>query len=242
MTEGIWSITQNEQIADGTYLLRLAGDASGIAAGQFVDIRLPEKFLRRPVSVCDWGSDWLSVVYRAVGDGTKILSSLAAGQKLNVLTGLGNGFDLSSAGTAPVLIGGGTGVSPLYGLAKRMAEGGMNPAVLLGFASKKDVFFENEFKALGLKTLVATVDGSCGTAGLVTELMQDIDCTQIYSCGPEAMIKAICGMKKAEGQYSLEARMGCGFGACMGCSIMTASGSKRVCKDGPVFRGGELIW
>ncbi len=222
--------------------MTLFGDASAItAAGQFINIKLDGLFLRRPISVYDCTADSVTIIYKIVGHGTEQMSTMAAGEKLDVLTGLGNGYDLSKSGSAPLLLGGGVGVPPLYLLAKKLIKQGKKVQVVLGFNTKAGVFLEKEFRALGAEVTVATADGSYGKKGFVTDAMP-CDYTYFYTCGPEPMLKAVFKATKTSGQLSFEERMGCGFGACMGCSCKTVTGNKRICKDGPVLKKEEIIW
>ena len=221
----------------------LSGDTSDITrSGQFVNIKLDGFFLRRPISVCDSADGELTLVYKVVGKGTEYMSKMLQGDKLDILTGLGNGYDLTKSGDAPLLVGGGVGVPPLYRLAKELVALGKEVTVILGFNTKDEVFYENEFKKLGAKVLVATVDGSMGVKGFVTDAMKDLSYTYFYSCGPEPMLKALYNASKSDGEMSFEERMGCGFGACMGCSCKTVSGNKRICKEGPVLAKEDIIW
>ena len=236
-----FEIKDNTEIADNVYKMRLIGDISGIIPGQFVNILLDGFYLRRPISVCDASGEELTIIYKAVGKGTEFLSSLKSGT-LNLLTCLGNGYDLSVSGEMPLLIGGGVGVPPLYMLAKRLISESKKVTVILGFNTKSEIFYENEFKALGAETFVTTVDGSYGTKGFVTDKMSDISYSYFYTCGPEPMLKAVLKVSKTSGQFSFEERMGCGFGACMGCSCKTVTGYKRICKDGPVLTKEEILW
>jgi len=242
MKQGLFEITKNVQIAKGVMEMHLKGDTSAIVnAGQFINIKLDGLFLRRPISVCDLNGDTVTIIYKVVGKGTEQMSKMTAGT-LDVLTGLGNGYDLSLSGDNPVLIGGGVGVPPMYLLAKRLIEKGVKPTVILGFNTKDEIFYEENFKALDLNAIVTTVDGSYGIKGFVTDALKDIDYTYFYTCGPEPMLKAVYNASKTEGQMSFEERMGCGFGACMGCSCKTLTGNKRICKEGPVMKKGEIIW
>ena len=220
----------------------LAGDTEGIKTGQFVNIKLSGFFLRRPISVCDSEAGALKIIYKVVGTGTEYMSTLPVGAELDILTGLGNGYDTQVSGEHPVLLGGGVGVPPLYMLAKKLIEEGKKVSVILGFNTKSEVFYEKEFSALGADVIVTTVDGSYGVQGFVTDALCDMDYTYTYCCGPEPMLKAVYGTSKTEGQYSFEERMGCGFGACMGCSCKTITGYKRICKDGPVLEREEILW
>ena len=243
MKQSIFTIVSNEALTDVVYKMVLEGDTSAITnCGQFVDLRLPEKYLRRPISVCDYDETTLTLIYKVVGSGTEIMASLPVGTKLDVLTGLGNGYDLSAAGERPVLLGGGVGVPPMYLLAKRLVEAGKTPTVILGFNKESEVFYEDEFRALGCKTVVTTVDGSYGVKGFVTDALKDVDYTHFFTCGPEPMLKAVYRASNTSGQMSFEERMGCGFGACMGCSCQTLTGYKRICKDGPVMWKEEIKW
>lgn len=243
MNQGIFTVIENSRIGADIYSLRLSGDCSAIAApGQFAGIKIEGKFLRRPFSVCDWDADSLRIVYRVVGDGTQLLSQAAVGETIDVMTGLGNGFDTGVSGEYPLLIGGGMGATPLLSLCRKLISEGKNPTVVLGFASKSEAILIEDFKTLGADVRIATADGSLGHKGLVTELMDSLEYSYFYSCGPEAMFKAIDSIAKTEGQFSFEARMGCGFGVCMGCTCRTHKGNKRICKDGPVLERSEVIW
>ena len=223
--------------------MRLSGDTSEITgSGQFVNILLDGFYLRRPISVCDRENGLLTIVYKVVGKGTEKMSAMKVGEVLDVLTGLGNGYDLSEAGEAPLLIGGGVGVPPMYLLAKDLIAAGKSVSVILGFNTKDEIFYEEEFRALGAKVLVTTVDGSYGIKGFVTDAMKDMNYSYFYTCGPEPMLKAIWKASVTGGQFSFEERMGCGFGACMGCSCKTLTGNKRICKEGPVMRKEEILW
>ncbi len=243
MKQSIFEVKANIKIAENTYKMVLGGDCSGItASGQFVNIKLDGFFLRRPISVCDYNDNELTLIYKVVGKGTEYMAELGAGEKLDILTGLGNGYDLSKSGNEPVLIGGGAGVPPMYNLCRKLVAEGKKPQVILGFNKENEVFFENEFKALGAEVTVTTADGSYGMKGFVTDALKNMKYTYIYSCGPEPMLKAIYNTAETSGQLSFEERMGCGFGACMGCSCATKYGNKRICKDGPVLEMEEIIW
>lgn len=236
-------VTGNARIAENTYEMRLSGDFSSITApGQFVNFAVEGCYLRRPISVCDVENGILTVVYKTVGKGTEIMSRIRPGETMDVLSGLGNGYDVGAGGERPLLIGGGAGVPPMYMLCKALVRAGARPVAVLGFNSRKEVFYEDEFKAAGAETHVTTVDGSYGIKGYVTDVIGKLDYTYFYACGPEAMFKAVEKTVKSDGEYSFEERMGCGFGACMGCSCKTKYGSKRICKDGPVLKRGEIIW
>ena len=242
MKQGLFEIIQNTPLTDNVYKMVLKGDVSAITApGQFVNILLDGLYLRRPISVCDVSEDTLTIIYKVVGKGTKQMSEMSSG-KLDILTGLGNGYDLSKAGDTPVLLGGGVGVPPMYLLAKRLLEQGKRVQIILGFNTADEVFFEKEFKALGAAVTVTTVDGRYGIKGFVTDALQQMDYTYFYTCGPEPMLKAVYRASKTSGQMSFEKRMGCGFGACMGCSCKTIVGNKRICKEGPVMQKEEIIW
>lgn len=237
----VYEIKSNKQLTADVFEMRLAGDTQYITApGQFINILLDGKFLRRPISVCDYSEDEIVIIYKVVGEGTKQMAELAAGEMLDCLTGLGNGYDISKS-NKPLVIGGGVGVPPLYNLTKRLVADGQSPTVILGFNKKEEIFYEAEFKALGVPVIIATADGSYGVKGFVTDAMpQDYD--YFYTCGPMPMFRAIESKVKTSGQYSFEERMGCGFGACMGCSCKTKYGSKRICKDGPVLEREEIVW
>ncbi len=242
MKQGIFEILSNENIAKDVFKMILKGDTQAITApGQFINIALDGKFLRRPISVCDYDDKTVTIIYKVVGDGTKQMESLTAGERLDVLTGLGNGYDVSKS-TKPLLIGGGVGVPPMFNLAKALISAGQKPSVVLGFNTASEIFYEDEFKAIGCDVYVTTVDGSHGIKGFVTDAMADIDYDYFYTCGPLPMFKAIYNATQTSGQFSFEERMGCGFGACMGCSCKTKYGNKRICKDGPVLVKEEIIW
>ena len=234
MKQLIFEIKSNEQIAKNVYRMQLCGDTTGILPGQFVNIRVQGQFLRRPISVCNIADGILTIIYKVVGVGTEAMSHLPVGTQLDVLTVLGNGYDLTKAGNAPLLVGGGVGVPPMYMLARQLREMGKNVRVILGFNTKDEVFYEEEFRALGCDVTVTTVDGSHGIKGFVTNAL-DGQQSYYYTCGPLPMIKALIQAAGTNGEVSMEERMGCGFGACMGCTIQTIQGPKRVCKEGPVF-------
>ena len=243
MKQSIFQIRSNEALTDSVYKMVLAGDTSHITnCGQFVNIQLDGMFLRRPISVCDYDSETLTIVYKVVGKGTKAMSAMVPGTKLDILTGLGNGYDLSLAGSKPVLLGGGVGVPPMYNLAKKLIALGKDVTVILGFNTKSEVFYEEEFKALGCSVIVATADGSHGVKGFATTPLAELEYTYFYTCGPEPMLKAVYKATNTSGQMSFEERMGCGFGACMGCSCKTLTGYKRICKEGPVMKKEEILW
>ncbi len=243
MKQGIFEITENTKIAKDVFKMRLAGDTSGITgAGQFVNIKIDGFFLRRPISVCDFNENELLIIYKVVGKGTDRMSGLEAGQKLDLLTGLGNGYDLTVKTDKPVLIGGGVGVPPLYKLAKELKKQGKKVSVILGFNSKEEIFFEKEFKEIADRVLVCTADGTYGVKGFVTDALCDVDYDYFFTCGPEPMFRALEKTVKTSGQFSFEQRMGCGFGACMGCTCKTLTGNKRICREGPVLFREEIIW
>ena len=242
MKTGIFTLKSNKKIAKNTYEWVLTGDTSDITApGQFVNIQLDGFYLRRPISVCDSENGQLTLIFKAVGEGTEKMAKMLPGEKLDILTGLGNGYDTTKAGDAPLLIGGGAGVPPMYMLAKELIKAGKKPTVILGFGSSDEVFYKDEFERLGASVIVATVDGSYGVKGFVTDAM-NVNYTYFYTCGPEPMLKAIYDKSETSGQFSFEERMGCGFGACMGCSCKTKYGNKRICRDGPVLVKEEIIW
>jgi dihydroorotate dehydrogenase electron transfer subunit len=242
MKQTVFEIKENIALTSTVYKMVLMGDTSDIKTGQFVNILIDGLFLRRPISVCDCENGMLTLVYKVVGKGTEVMSAMKNGEKLDILTGLGNGYDISHSGENPVLIGGGVGVPPLYMLAKKLIEKGKKVSVILGFNTKEEIFYENEFKALGANVYVTTVDGSYGTKGFVTNVLETLDYSYFYTCGPEPMLKAVFNTSKTSGQFSFEERMGCGFGACMGCSCKTVTGNKRICKEGPVLFKEDILW
>ena len=242
MKQSIFTILDNTALTQNVYKMVLSGDTSAItASGQFVNIQLDGLFLRRPISVCDYNDTTLTILYKVVGKGTEVMSKMTSGMELDILTGLGNGYDLSLSGNTPVLLGGGVGVPPMYNLAKKLIAQGKTVSVILGFNTASEVFYENEFKALGCDVQVTTVDGSYGRKGFVTDALPE-HYTYFYTCGPEPMLKAVYRATTTTGQMSFEERMGCGFGACMGCSCKTLTGYKRICKEGPVMKKEEILW
>lgn len=242
MKQGLFEIVENIPLTDCVYKMTLKGDTSAITApGQFVNILLDGLFLRRPISVCDVNGDLHTIIYKVVGKGTEQMSRMQSGL-LDVLTGLGNGYDLTKAGECPVLLGGGVGVPPMYLLCRKLIEQGKKVTVILGFNTAKEVFYADEFRALGAEVVVTTVDGSFGQKGFVTDALQNLSYSYFYTCGPEPMLKAVYKASKTSGQMSFEKRMGCGFGACMGCSCKTITGYKRICKEGPVMEKEEILW
>ncbi|MBE7001821.1 MAG: dihydroorotate dehydrogenase electron transfer subunit [Ruminococcaceae bacterium] len=243
MKQSSFTVVSNTSLTDNVYKMVLQGDVSAITApGQFVNLKLEGLYLRRPISVCDLDGDKLTIVYKAVGKGTEQMSRMTAGEKLDILTGLGNGYDLSLSGEKPVLLGGGVGVPPMYLLAKELLKQGKKVSVILGFNTKSEIFYEEEFEKLGCNVTVTTVDGSFGTKGFVTTALEGVDYSYFYTCGPEPMLKAVYKASNTSGQMSFEKRMGCGFGACMGCSCKTLTGYKRICKEGPVMKKEEILW
>ena len=244
MTQGFYTVLSNEKIADSIYLMVLDGDTSAFTKpGQFLNIKLDGLFLRRPISVCDYDDDTITIIYKVVGEGTEKMAEMECGEQLDILTGLGNGFDTSLSGDAPLLIGGGVGVPPMYGLCKKLIEEGKKVSVILGFNKESEIFYKEEFELLGATVYITTVDGSVGTKGFVTDVMKNLDYSFFYTCGPMPMFKAIEKTAKTSGQFSFEERLGCGFGACMGCSCKTLTGGyKRICKDGPVMMREEILW
>lgn len=244
MKQTLYTVCSNEPLARQVFRMRLLGDTSAITApGQFVDLALPGFFLRRPISICDYDADGLTIIYKVVGKGTAALSRLAPGAELNALSGLGNGFDTQKSGESPLLIGGGVGVPPLYALAKRLLAEGKCPTAVLGFNKADEVFYAEEFENLGVRTIVCTADGSVGVRGFVTDAIATLSGYSFYyACGPEPMLRAVHALCPCGGQLSFEERMGCGFGACMGCSCKTKYGNKRICKDGPVLDKEEIVW
>lgn len=243
MKQSIFTVLSNEKIAVNTFKTVLEGDTSAItASGQFVNIKLDGFYLRRPISVCDYDGKSLTIIYKVVGKGTEYMSELSEGDKLYILTGLGNGYDLTKSGNNPLLIGGGAGVPPMYNLCRKLMVEGKKPTVIMGFNTSDEIFYEEEFKMLGAEVIVATADGSKGVKGFVTDAMKGVSYSYIYTCGPEPMLKAVYNAAESGGQFSFEERMGCGFGACMGCSCETKYGNKRICKDGPVLDKEEIIW
>ena len=241
--KGIYEIVSNRPLTDSVWQMVLAGDTQYLTApGQFVNIAIEGCYLRRPISVCDYDGQSITLIYKVVGRGTEIMSRMQASEKLDVLTGLGNGFSLSAATERPLLVGGGVGVPPLYNLARKLKAAGKRVQVVLGFNRADEIFYADEFEALGVEVHIATVDGSVGVKGFVTDAMKALEFDYIYTCGPLPMLKAIYNASEGDGEFSFEERMGCGFGACMGCSCQTTKGSKRICKEGPVLKRDEIIF
>lgn len=242
MKRQLLRIDHLKKIQDGIYAMTLTGDCSEInAPGQFINIKLDGFYLRRPISIYSFGPDFLTIIFKVVGEGTKALSQMRKGGSLDVLMPLGNGFDTAKCGRQPLLVGGGIGVPPLYGLAENLVDNGITPKVITGFNEKTDIILNKEFQVLGIKPIITTVDGSVGIKGFVTDAMKDLDFDYVYTCGPEPMLKAVYDAAP-DGQFSFEARMACGFGACMGCTCETKYGYKRICKDGPVLYKEEIKW
>lgn len=243
MRQSLFTVKENKKIAKNTYLMVLEGDTTDITqSGRFVNLKIDGFFLRRPISVCDFEENSLTLIYKVVGKGTDVMANAKPGTVFDLLTGLGNGYDCEKSGAFPLLVGGGAGVPPLYNLCKRLLAQGKKPTVILGFNAKDEIFFEKEFKNLGASVLVTTADGSYGVKGFVTDAFDQVDYTYIYTCGPEPMLRSVYNKSKTSGQFSFEERMGCGFGACMGCSCKTLYGNKRICKDGPILEKEEIIW
>ncbi|MBO5060715.1 MAG: dihydroorotate dehydrogenase electron transfer subunit [Clostridia bacterium] len=243
MKQAYFKVISNKRIAKNVFEMKLEGDTSAvITPGQFVNIKIEGEFLRRPISICDYDKNSLTLIYKVVGKGTSIMSALVEGSWLDLLVGLGNGFNTMDSGENPVLIGGGVGVPPMYNLARELIGEGKKVSVILGFNAKDEVFYEEEFKELGADVYVTTVDGSVGTKGFVTDVLKNLDYSYFYTCGPLPMLKAVYNTSKTSGQLSFEERMGCGFGVCMGCSCKTKYGNKRICADGPVLVKEEIIW
>ncbi len=243
MQQQILKVKENIKLTENIYRMVLCGEISAIKnSGEFINIEIPGLFLRRPISVCDYDDESVTIIYKVVGKGTEILAKATESDSFDVLVGLGNGYDTSVSGESALLLGGGVGVPPLYNLCKKLIADGKKVSVVLGFNTASEVFYAEEFKALGADVRVTTVDGSFGIKGFVTDAIDDIDYTYFYTCGPEPMLRAVYNKTTTSGQFSFESRMGCGFGACMGCSCKTNFGNKRICKDGPVFVKEEILW
>ena len=240
----MYTVLENKKIAKDVFLMVLEGDTKYITApGQFINILVEGFYLRRPISICDWDDKTITIIYKVVGKGTEAMAEMLPGKKLDILTGLGNGFTTQPGSEKPLVIGGGVGAPPMYGVAKHLVEKGLKPTVILGFTSKDDVFYEEEFKALGCEVYVTTNDGSYGTKGFVTDVIKNLEgYDYFYTCGPLPMLKAVAMGTECSGQLSFEERMGCGFGGCMGCSCKTLTGNKRICTEGPVLLKEEIIW
>lgn len=247
MKQGFYRVAENTPLTPYVYKMILSGDTAACTKpGQFVNIKIPGFYLRRPISVCDWDSGTITLLYKVVGHGTEAMAALEPGEELDVLTGLGNGYDTAKSGDRPLLLGGGVGVPPMYALCKALLKEGKSPSVILGFNTREEIFYEEEFAELlqgsGGEVYVATADGSYGTQGFVTDVMKNLSYTYFFTCGPMPMFRAIETTANTSGQFSFEERMGCGFGACMGCSCKTKNGNKRICKDGPVLEREEILW
>ena len=243
MYQGIYKVLKNEQLTESVFRMVLEGDTSALTApGQFVNLTVEGCYLRRPISVFDWDETTVTIIYKVVGLGTEKMSAWKVGYECDVLVGLGNGFNTAKSGDKPLLIGGGVGIPPMYGLCKRLIAEGKKPTVILGFNKADEIFCKEDFENIGAETIVTTVDGSVGVKGFVTDAMKDVEYTYFYTCGPMPMFRAIENTAVGSGEYSFEERMGCGFGACMGCSCKTKYGNKRICKDGPVLVREEIIW
>ena len=243
MKQLVFTILENKPLTETVYKMRLSGDCTDFTRpGQFLNIRLEGLFLRRPISVCDWTEDSVTILYKVVGTGTRKMAGMKEGETLDILTGLGNGYDTEKSGAAPLLVGGGVGVPPLFGLCRTLIAEGKTPTVILGFNTANEVFYEEEFKALGANVIVATADGSRGVKGFAAHAMEGLNYTYVYTCGPKLMLKSVYDAASTSGQFSFEERMGCGFGACMGCTCETKYGNKRICRDGPVLEKEEIIW
>ena len=242
MKDILFEFLTNEKIAKNTYKWVLSGETEGIRPGQFVNIKLDGFYLRRPISVCDVDGDKLTIIFKVVGRGTEKMAEMKPGESVLTLIGLGNGYDLTKSGEKPLLLGGGAGVPPMYMLCRELIAEGKQPTVILGFNTADEVFYKNEFESLGARVIVATADGSQGVKGFVTNAMEGVDYSYFYTCGPEPMLKAVYNATKTSGQLSFEERMGCGFGACMGCSCKVITGYKRICKDGPILEKEEILW
>ena len=243
MRQDVFEIASKRNLAPGVYEMVLRGASTeDCTPGRFVQLKLDSFYLRRPISVCDAEDGKLTLVYKTVGRGTEAMAQYASGKHIDVLTGLGNGYNLSNSGDRPLLIGGGAGVPPMYLLARRLIAQGKRPTVILGFNRAEEIFYAERFRELGIETIIATADGSVGVKGFVTDAMEGLDYTYTYACGPEPMLKAVYNRASTSGEYSFEERMGCGFGACMGCTCETKYGNKRICKDGPVLTKEEIVW
>ena len=238
-----YTILENTPLTSQVYRMVLSGDTGAVTRpGQFVQIALPGRYLRRPISVCDWEDGRLTLVYKVLGEGTRDMSAYPAGMRLDLLCGLGNGFDVSACGECPLLAGGGVGLPPLLGLAKALLAAGKRPVLAAGFNSREEIFLTDCFEAIGVPVHLSTLDGSAGTRGFVTDAMRGLKYDSVCACGPLPMLRAVYDAAEMPGQFSFEERMGCGFGACMGCSVRVRGGSKRICREGPVLRREEILW
>ena len=242
--QDLYKVKSNKCIAKNTYEMVLEGNTEAFCApGQFLNIKLDGFYLRRPISVCDYDEKTITIIYKVVGKGTEKMAKMQCGETLDILTGLGNGFDVEKSGDKPIVIGGGAGVPPMYNLAKTLSLQGKKVTAIIGFNSSDEIFYKEEFEKVGADVIITTIDGSVGVRGFVTDGINKLDgYTYFYTCGPEPMLKAVYNGTTTSGQLSFEERMGCGFGACMGCSCKTKYGNKRICKDGPVLVKEEIIW
>lgn len=243
--KGIYTVKSNTPLTPVVYRMVLEGDTQYITrSGQFINIELAGKYLRRPISVCDYDAKTITIIYKVVGRGTEQMKTMEAGEQLDILTGLGNGFSTENGARRPLLVGGGVGVPPMYNLCRRLLGEGKSPIVILGFNTAEEIFYAEEFRALGVETYISTADGTVGTKGFVTDVIREqaLDFDYLYTCGPLPMLKALYDSTSVDAEFSFEERMGCGFGACMGCSCKTKYGNKRICKDGPVLKREEIIW
>ncbi|MGN0201631.1 MAG: dihydroorotate dehydrogenase electron transfer subunit [Candidatus Cryptobacteroides sp.] len=238
------TVLDNRQTASGIFEMRLGGCSAACRAGQFVNLEVDGFFLRRPISVCDWEDGVLTLAYRVVGEGTAAMAAMAPGTRIDTLAALGNGFDTGVPCREALLAGGGIGLAPLYKLTRELVGKGVGVTVVAGFRTASEIFREEAFVKAGARFIVATEDGSRGVRGFVTDALREegLSYDYIFSCGPLPMMKALCAATTAPAQMSLEERMGCGFGICMGCTCRTSSGAKRICKEGPVFKREEIIW
>lgn len=245
--QGVLTIISKTQLCSDVYEMVLQGKEASYVSnpGQFINIKLNDSlqpYLRRPMSISDYSDDTITIVFRVVGEGTKILKEKQVGDQLDCLIGLGNGFEVKKDHKA-ILIGGGLGTPPLYKLGKELVKQGVEVTTVLGFNSKENVFYEDKFKELG-NCYIATMDGSVGQKGTVVDVINQVGLTfdTYYTCGPEPMLKALVKEYPDNGQLSFEARMGCGFGACMGCSCKVKEKPyKRICVEGSVLSSSEVI-
>ncbi|MBO5672369.1 MAG: dihydroorotate dehydrogenase electron transfer subunit [Alistipes sp.] len=243
--KGLYTIVSNTPLTPVVYRMVLEGDTQYIThSGEFINIELSGKFLRRPISIADYDERTITIIYKVVGRGTEQMKQMQAGEVLDILTGLGNGFSTDNDAKRPLLVGGGVGVPPMYNLCKRLLSEGKKPMVILGFNTASEIFYAEEFRALGVDVYISTADGSEGTKGFVTDVIREkaLEFDYLYTCGPLPMLKALYDATESPAEFSFEERMGCGFGACMGCSCKTKYGNKRICKDGPVLKREEIIW
>ena len=237
-------VTSNRPLAKGIWEMKLSGCTPECRPGQFVNLMIGGCYLRRPISVCDWQDSILTLAYKIVGKGTRAMSEMNPGAEIDALAPLGNGFDTSVPCAGALLVGGGIGCAPLFKLSRALRAQGKDVTLVAGFRASDEIYYKEEFEALGVKVLIATEDGSAGVKGFVTDAIryENPSYDYIYACGPMPMMRALCSVTDAPGQMSLEERMGCGFGICMGCTCKTMTGGKRICKEGPVFPREEIIW